>query len=128
MVEPIKFCFAFFVHIYGIANQKANLDTFSWRTNFPPTQGLIIQMWAVFPTDNSISCPVKQNFLGKCVQGQGYTFSRRTDFPPNEPPTPEPWERNSYLATYVVFQYNYLCCVVVHVVLYLLCMLHCTQL
>ena len=52
-------------------------DTFSWRTDFPPSPGHIIL------EADSISCPVGQNFLGKCVPPD--TSAWRTDFPP----TPE---------------------------------------
>ena len=49
-------------------------DTFSWRTYFPPSPGHIIL------GADSISCPVGQNFLGKCVPPD--TSAWRTDFPP----------------------------------------------
>ena len=49
-------------------------DTFSWRTDFPPSPGHIIL------EADSISCPVGQNFLGKCVSLD--TSAWRTDFPP----------------------------------------------
>ena len=49
-------------------------DTFSWRTDFPPSPGHII-----LEADSILSCPVGQNFLGKCVPPD--TSAWRTDFP-----------------------------------------------
>ena len=57
-------------------------DTFSWRTDFPPSPGHIIL------EADSISCPVGQNFLGKCVPPD--TSAWRTDFPPT--PVPLYWK------------------------------------
>ena len=49
-------------------------DTFSWRTDFPPSPGHIIL------EADSISCLVGQNFLGKCVPPDISAW--RTHFPP----------------------------------------------
>ena len=51
----------------------------SWRTDFSLSPGHIIL------EADSISCPIGQNFLGKCVPPD--TLAWRTDFPPT-PVTP----------------------------------------
>ena len=44
-----------------------------WRTDYPPSPRHIIL------EADSVSCPVGQNFLGKCVPPE--TSAWRTDFP-----------------------------------------------